>query len=305
METTGMPSRSWRSPALGLLAWTWAGFAAVTAAHAAEPTSRDWDKNFAVGAHPIVHVTSDDARIVVRTGPPGAVHGHVRYYEHHWGFTSRTHDPRVDMVQNGDDVTITIKQPTMFMLFGAVDSRLEVNLAVPEACDLVIQSGDGSVTLEQPVEGRIAVTTGDGRIIAHGTRGDMRFHSGDGAVICDSLDGMVAVRSGDGHVQLSGRFDKVENRSGDGRVEITAEKGSRMTEDWDIETSDGPLTVRIPQDLQAELDAHAGDGTIRFQLPVSLSEPLDRHTIRGMINGGGPVLRLRTGDGTLTLATSD
>jgi len=298
---------SWRSrvPLRSLLPGLAALIALPGAALAGEPTVRSWDQSFTVGEHPRVHVNSDDARVVVHTGASGHVEFQVHYSDHRWGFTSPPREPHVNMTQNGDEVTLSVKQPTIFALFGVVDTRLEVNVILPATCDLLISSGDGSVTLEQPVEGHVEISTGDGRIVAHGTRGDMSFHSGDGAVVGDSLDGTLAVRCGDGHVQLSGRFDRIEEKSGDGRVEITAEKGSRMRDDWSIETSDGPLTVRIPQDLQAELDAHAGDGVIRFQLPVSLSEQLDRHTIRGLINGGGPLLRLRTGDGTLTLAASD
>jgi hypothetical protein len=274
-------------------------------AAAGSPEGRNWDRTFTVGAHPAVHLDNDDGHVHVRTGPAGAVQCHVRWSEHRWGFTSPPRDPKVEMGQKGDEVTVTVRQPEVFMLFGGRETRLEVELIVPSDCDLLIQSGDGSVTLEQPVSGKIDVTTGDGRIVAHGTRGDIHLHSGDGAVLCDSLDGSVAVRSGDGHVQLSGRFDRIVTRTGDGRVEITANKGSRMADAWNVETQDGPLTVRIPRDLDAELDAHTGDGAIRFQLPVTVEGPLDHHTIRGMINSGGPVLRLRTGDGTLTLAVSD
>ena len=279
--------------------------AAHSPAAASQPQTKNWDRTFTVAAHPLVRLSNEDGHVNVRTGASGSVRCQVRWSEHRWGFTSPSRDPQVEMSQNGNEVTVRVRQPDVFMLFGGSETRLEVDLIVPADCDLSIQSGDGAVTLEQPVSGKIDVTTGDGRIVAHGTRGDIHLRSGDGAVMCDSLDGAVSVRSGDGHVSLSGRFDRLETHSADGRVEITAVKGSKMADEWSVETQDGPLTVRIPRDLNAELDAHTGDGGIRFQLPVTVEGPLDHHTIRGMINSGGPLLRLRTGDGTLTLAVSD
>ena len=63
--------------------------------------------------------------------------------------------------------------------------------------------------------------------------------------------------------------------------------------------------VEVPGDFAAELDAHTGDGRIRMQ-DVTLSNVtgnIGRNTVRGRLGAGGGV-RVRTGDGSITLRRS-
>lgn len=286
-----------------LLAFTAA--LALFATPAAADKPQRWNQSFAVGGRPTVTITTDDGRIRVHTGPAGKVDADVRYEAHFWGWTSPKNKPTVDLHQAGNTITVTAKEPSVFMVVGGVSIQLDIDVTVPADCDLEIQSGDGSVKIEQPVTGRLAVHTGDGAIRVRGASGDVRLSTTDGRVIADSLDGSVAVRTGDGHVDLEGRFDRLAVQTGDGHANIDAVRGSQLLDGWNLETRDGPLTLRIPKNLKAELDAHTGDGRLHFDLPVSIGGRLDSHEMRGLINGGGPVLRLRTGDGSLTLGVSE
>ena len=65
------------------------------------------------------------------------------------------------------------------------------------------------------------------------------------------------------------------------------------------------MSVRIPHDINTLLDARTKDGHINVQLPISLQGRLDRRELIGELNNGGPSLRIRTGDGSITLALSD
>src|SRR5262249_52932136 len=92
-------------------------------------------------------------------------------------------------------------------------------------------------------------------------------------------------------------------RSGDGSVTIRADDGSRATDDWDITTGDGSITLEVPGDFGGELDAHTGDGTVHMSdLTLSnVTGTIGRRTVRGRLGSGGPNIRLRRGDGSITL----
>ncbi len=93
-----------------------------------------------------------------------------------------------------------------------------------------------------------------------------------------------------------------------------------MTDDWDISTGDGSVSLYLPSGFGAELDAHTGDGSIRNDLKVdgarlqaeaepgaAATQPPDRNdrrTVRGRLGSGGKRLRIRTGDGTIHLRAS-
>jgi hypothetical protein len=139
---------------------------------------------------------------------------------------------------------------------------------------------------------------------AHGLKGHVSVTTGDGRVILDDLDGSLRTRAGDGSLTAAGRFDLLDVRSTDGRIDVTARKGSRVREAWSAESRDGSLTLRIPVDLAALLDAQTRDGRLRVDLPIPVGDR-DRNALVGELNGGGLPLRLRTQDGRITLALSD
>ncbi|PYQ83022.1 MAG: hypothetical protein DMG03_15655, partial [Acidobacteria bacterium] len=94
--------------------------------------------------------------------------------------------------------------------------------------------------------------------------------------------------------------------SGDGSVRIHAAPGSTAASDWDISTGDGSITLEIPDGFGAELDAHTGDGRIHVN-EITLSNvtgEIRRNTVRGRLGSGGSAVRLRTGDGSITLRRS-
>ena len=77
-------------------------------------------------------------------------------------------------------------------------------------------------------------------------------------------------------------------------------------ETWEITTGDGGVTLYLPKNFDADLDAHTGDGAIRNELDVSTANggESDRRTVRGRLGEGGKRLRIRTGDGGIRLRAS-
>ena len=109
-------------------------------------------------------------------------------------------------------------------------------------------------------------------------------------------------------MNVTGRLTSVKLHTGDGSIVYRAEPGSEMSDNWDITTGDGGVTLYLPTGFGAELDAHTGDGSIRNDLDV-IGEPEaergeNRRTLRGRLGGGGKQIRVRTGDGTIRLRPS-
>ena len=72
-----------------------------------------------------------------------------------------------------------------------------------------------------------------------------------------------------------------------------------------METGDGAVSLRIPHDINTLLDARTRDGHINVSLPIPVQGRLEHKELIGELNNGGPSLRIRTGDGSITLALSD
>ena len=134
----------------------------------------------------------------------------------------------------------------------------------------------------------------------------VEMHIGDPRrlrVTADEVKGHLLVDTGDGGVTISGNLAGLRVRTGDGSIVYRAADVTSMTEDWDITTGDGGVSLYLPQDFSAELDAHTGDGAIRNDLDVTTGDggEINRRTLRGRLGEGGRQLRIRTGDGAIRL----
>ena len=167
---------------------------------------------------------------------------------------------------------------------------------------VVMGGGEPAVVFEHK-DDQIWITIHDPKTV--GVIGAVDVRSGDGRVTLDELDGRLRARTKDGHLSCSGRFDALDLGAGDGRVDAIAAPGSQPTSDWNVETGDGAVSLRIPHDINTLLDARTRDGHINVSLPIPVQGRLEHKELIGELNNGGPSLRIRTGDGSITLALSD
>lgn len=209
--------------------------------------------------------------------------------------------------QKGSLIDVEVKAPRSESYSGigfhrTPTARLIVN--VPRETDIRARSGDGSIKVDR-VSGRIELQTGDGSIRVADVAGDLTLDTGDGSITVEGAEGRLALDTGDGSVNVSGKLGAIKLHTGDGSIVYRAEPGTTMTEPWDITTGDGSVSLYLPADFSADLDAHTGDGSIRNDLELEDSgEKGERRTVKGKIGSGGKLLRVRTGDGTIRLRSN-
>ena len=284
---------------LALSAIAWPASAAPTGV-TYHPVTQ-YEKTFPTIGRPTLVLRAKDADVHVTTWDRPAVGIRVITRGWEWFFGSRP--LIVQASQTGNHVLCEVREPhptgnpSLCIPAGSI-TRVDVNL--PRNADLDVSTGDGGITIA-PLAGDIRAHTGDGAIEAEGLRGRLSLSTGDGRIRATGLDGELVARSGDGSITLDGRFDRLEVSTSDGRVAATALEGSRLASDWDLRSGDGSLTLRVPATLKANLDLHAGDGGLTVDLPVETSGRMEHHTLFGRLNGGGPLLRMRCGDGSIRL----
>ena len=217
----------------------------------------------------------------------------------------------VKSTQAGNRIELEVKRPRQesFSGFGfhqSASARLIVS--VPRQVNVVARSGDGSITIEG-VSGRLELRTGDGGIRASEVGGELILDTGDGSITVEGARGSLELDTGDGGVNVSGRLTSVKLHTGDGSIVYRAEPGTEMSDNWEITTGDGGVTLYLPTGFGAEIDAHTGDGSIRNDLDVSGASDSGDHdenkrTLKGRLGTGGRQIRVRTGDGTIRLRPS-
>jgi len=258
------------------------------------------EKRFPTGGQPDVVLSTFDGSIEVRSWDQSEV---LVVVEKHALDRQMVADIEVIAEQSGNRVTVEARLRPGRRGWG-VNRGARLIVSMPASADLRATSGDGSITVER-LTGRLELRSGDGSIRGHDLSGDIRAQTGDGSIRLDQIDGRLDVGTGDGSIVASGTLSTLRARSGDGSVRIRAELGSRATEDWDVSTGDGSVTIDLPDRFNAELDAHTSDGRVSVS-SRSLSETAQstRRSIKARLGEGGRQLRVRSGDGSIRLGRS-
>ena len=240
----------------------------------------EWNRTYQVGDKPALHVETNDASVEITRGVSKTISAHVTSE----GYKIGNGEVRVTDRQSGDGVELEVHVPNNWGVhMGWTTRRVRVEVQVPPETALDLHAGDGHINVS-------------------GTNGPARIDTGDGAIEVHDFSGSIKGHTGDGHMTIDGVLTDVDLRTGDGHIDLTARPGSKMNSGWLIHTSDGRVEARLPQDFAAELYAHTGDGRIQLDIPVTVNGSVERSRIRGKMNGGGPLLEITTGDGSIRIA---
>ncbi len=257
------------------------------------------DKSFSVTGPPDLSLKTFDGSIEVTTWDKPVVGLTI---ERRAGSQAEAEALKVTTTQEGNRIVVEALQPERAVQVGIhVGRSVSLVVSVPTRTDLLARTGDGSISVTG-VEGRVELRTGDGSVRGNGLDGQIVAHTGDGSVSLEGVRGEVDVNTGDGSVRVSGAPSALKAHTGDGSVALALDSGTSIGSDWEISTGDGGVSVQLPAGINAEIDASTGDGRVTasdFGLEASGE---DKHELRGRIGEGGSTLRLRSGDGSITVA---
>lgn len=173
----------------------------------------------------------------------------------------------------------------------------------------VLETGGGSIRLDK-CSGRVKATTSGGSIDLGDIGGPVEMQSGAGSIRLLSAKGRVEAETGGGSIQLNGATSvKAETAAGGIVVKLLSSSDARTNST--LETTAGDITVYLANDLPITIRAAiemAGGHKIRSDfgdIHVSGDEsggwPGPRTvTAEGQLNGGGPVLKVRTSSGNIS-----
>lgn len=171
----------------------------------------------------------------------------------------------------------------------------------------VLETGGGNISVQR-CTGRLKVSTGGGNIDLGDIAGPVEIETGGGSIRLASAQGYVRAETGSGRIELNG-VPSARAQTGAGAIVakiIASPNGERA--DSLLETPSGDITVSLPPTLKisirASIEVSNGQG-IHSDFPdlKVRTEGGDwgpkAVSAEGSLNGGGPVLRLRTTNGDI------
>jgi hypothetical protein len=238
-------------------------------AHAGE-----WAHNYPVNGKPELVVDTNDADVEITVGAAQQVEARVITHG-----LKINNDLKITDTQNGNRVELQLHE-SKHVCFGFCSYGVRLELRVPREADLNIHTGDGNIRVDA-------------------VKGNLQLETGDGDVRLSDIEGILRTDTHDGNINVRGKLDVLDLRTGDGDIEAEVSALSAPQPGWMLRSGDGNITLRLPSDFRADIDAHTGDGRLDMDFPIATSVAGRENSIEGKINGGGIAVELRTGDGDI------
>lgn len=170
----------------------------------------------------------------------------------------------------------------------------------------VLESGGGDVEIKR-CAGRVKANTGGGSIELGDIGGGAEIETGGGSIRLTSAKGAVRAHTGGGSIDLYGvPSARAETGAGGITVKLVNTGGERS--DSMIETAAGDIIVYIASDVAVTVRASVDLGNghrITSEMPeihvANVGDQWGPRTLNadGKLNGGGPVLKVRTTTGDI------
>jgi hypothetical protein len=169
-----------------------------------------------------------------------------------------------------------------------------------------IETGGGGIEVRQ-CSGKVKVSTGGGSIDLGDMGGPVEVDTGGGSIHLASAKGHVEARTGGGGIELYG-VPSARAETGAGGIVVKLVKTGAEPSSSMLETSAGDITVYIASDVaisvRASVDLGSGHHITSDFPDIHIATEGDKWGPRtlsaeGKLNGGGPVLKVRTTTGDI------
>lgn len=152
--------------------------------------------------------------------------------------------------------------------------------------------------VQVPRETALALKTSNGPIQVRGTRGDVTGGTVNGRVEVTGVKGSLRIRTTNGEIHLASVDGAADAGTTNGTVDArfgTLLPGGAV----ELFTTNGDVTVALPADLKADLEAMTTNGRVRVNFPLTTEGNISSKRVRGTIGGGGASISLRTTNGNI------
>ena len=175
-----------------------------------------------------------------------------------------------------------------------LDIRFLVTVPRRYNVDLTTKSGNIST---DGLTGEVQAQTSAGNIYTDNVIGTVQTQTSAGNLRFNSIKGPILGRSSAGNITLANCQGTVDAKTSAGNIRAAVTTQPRHQ--WILQTSAGNITGTLNSNIGVEIDARTSVGNLSTDFMVRGN--VTRSRLRGTINGGGPLLKLRTSAGNIRL----
>jgi hypothetical protein len=165
------------------------------------------------------------------------------------------------------------------------------------ASEVDVQAGSGRVTATGPSTRSRESWSVSYRINVP-RRNDLDLNASNGGITINEVTGTIRFDTTNGGVRLSDVGGDVRGETRNGGLNVTLNGNQWDGAGLDVETSNGGVTLTIPDGYNAELTTRTVNGGFRTDYPMTIQGELSpRRGISTTLGSGGPPVSVRTTNG--------
>ena len=178
---------------------------------------------------------------------------------------------------------------------GAANAQTDSGKITVKGCESKVEAitGFGDIQLTD-VSGAANAQTDSGKITVKGCESKVEAITGFGDIQLTDVSGAANAQTDSGKITVKGCESKVEAITGFGDIQLTDVSGAA-----NAQTDSGKIIVALIPSIAIDVDALSGSGRVSSDFPVRGKR--SENSLKGTINGGGPLLKLRTDFGDIRL----
>ncbi len=196
--------------------------------------------------------------------------------------------------------------------------KIRFQLTVPQQYNLDLDTSSGGI-LVTDLDGYIRAETSAGSLRFGKIKGTVRGRTSAGSIKLTSCDSTVDVKTSSGSIKIGDVAGNVQAQTSSGSIRLDSVGGTvnartssgsiraslagQPREACSLHTSAGSITVTLMPDITVDVDAETSAGRVSTELAVAsvIRGKVPKNRLKGSINGGGPLLKLRTSGGNIHL----
>ena len=221
--------------------------------------------------------------------------------------------------ERAGEAKVTVKRRgTLSGLFGNWSSgNMKIEVHVPKATVIDVHTAGGGIQASA-LAGNVRVDTSGGGLDLRDIIGDVDGHTSGGSIhiaqVRGAVDadtsgggidvndvrGPVRAHTSGGSIQVRNAADRVDAHTSGGSVSVTFAPGNNRG--GDLSSSGGGVRADIDPRAALSIDASTSGGSVTTDLGVTVRGDTSRRALRGDVNGGGAMLRMRSSGGGVRLS---
>lgn len=130
---------------------------------------------------------------------------------------------------------------------------------------------------------------------------DLSLETRNGSIAINNVRGDLSLQASNGSIDLQGVAGNVQGRTTNGGVNATLTGDTWDGAGLDLETTNGGVRLRVPEDYSARLETSTVNGGIDVDFPLTVQGRLGRE-ISTTLGKGGPLVRAETTNGQVRIS---